>query len=307
MRVFGFSLLALFLIVGVAWSQGTATPSGRASTTPSVTESGLPMFRPVLIGQGPSGLINRIDEQDLVRKGQKDALVMFLCAVTKDGGVEWSATYRGTPDSDFLKQELQKRISPASNPKFIPAVHDHQLVDAIYYGTVTFRVVNGKPRLRILSHRFAGGCRSCLRAGGRDPHGTGKRRAIHASGWAADVSSGVDRAGSKCADQSHRRAGVDQKRPEGCAGHVPVFTGFHYPPMESGRLQVDGKVELKMKVDATGNLQEINVVSEEPPLLGFGAAALKDFGDAKFIPAFRDGKPVESEVTLSVFYKAAGL
>ena len=96
------------------------------------------MFRPVLIGQGPSALINRIDEQDVVRKGQKDALVMFLCAVKKDGEVEWSATYGGTPDSDFLKQELQRRISPAVNPRFIPAVHDHQLVDAIYYGTVTF-------------------------------------------------------------------------------------------------------------------------------------------------------------------------
>jgi protein TonB len=70
---------------------------------------------------------------------------------------------------------------------------------------------------------------------------------------------------------------------------------------------VDGKVELKMKIDATGNLQAINVVSEEPPLLGFGDAALKDFRDAKFIPAFRGGKPVECEVTLPIFYKAAGI
>ncbi len=65
-------------------------------------------------------------------------------------------------------------------------------------------------------------------------------------------------------------------------------------------------VELKMRIDATGNLQEINVVSEKPPLLGFGDAALKDLKDTKFIPAFRDGKPVECEVTLPVFYKAAG-
>src|SRR2546429_4896151 len=125
----------LLAVVDLAWSQGSATPSGQASAAPSGRATGLPMFRPVLIGQGPTALINRMDEQDLVRKGQKDALVMFLCAVKKDGGVEWSATYRGTPDSDILKQELQKRISPASNPRFIPAVHDHQLVDAIYYGT----------------------------------------------------------------------------------------------------------------------------------------------------------------------------
>ena len=261
MRVLAFFLIVLLAVVDLAWSQGSATPSGQASAAPSGRATGLPMFRPVLIGQGPTALINRMDEQDLVRKGQKDALVMFLCAVKKDGGVEWSATYRGTPDSDILKQELQKRISPASNPRFIPAVHDHQLVDAIYYGTVTFRLVNGKPRLRIFSNQEAGEL-----------------------------------------EKEHDFIG-----PQPFFGDGSGFTGLHYPPMESGRVQVDGKVELKMKVDATGNLQEINVVSENPPLLGFGDAALKDFGEAKFIPAFRDGKPVECEVTLPVFYKAAGL
>jgi TonB family protein len=260
MRTVAFSLIALLSVVDLALSQGSATPSGHASTAPPATTTGLPMFRPVLIGQGPSALINRIDEQDLVRKGQKDALVMFLCAVKKDGEVEWSATYGGTPDSDFLKQELQRRISPAVNPRFIPAVHDHQPVDAIYYGTVSFRVVNGKPRLRIFSNQEAGEL-----------------------------------------EKEHDFIG-----PQPFFGDGSGFTGLHYPPMESGRVQMDGKVGLKLKVDATGNLQEINVVSEEPPLLGFGDAALKDFGEAKFIPAFRDGKPVECEVTLPVFYKAAG-
>jgi TonB family protein len=261
MRVFVCFLMALLSIVDLGRSQGSATPSGPASATPSGRATEFPMFRPVLIGQGPSALINRIDEQDLIRKGQKDALIMFVCAVKKDGEVAWSATYGGTPDSDFLKQELQKRISPASNPRFIPAIHNHQPVDAIYYGTVTFRVVNGKPRLRIFSSQEAGEL-----------------------------------------EKEHDFIG-----PQPFFGDGSGFTGLHYPQMESGRVQVDGKVDLKLKVDATGNLQEINVVSEEPPLLGFGDAALKDFGDAKFIPAFRDGKPVECEVTLPVFYKAAGL
>lgn len=260
MRVFIFFLIALLSVVDLARSQGSATPSGQASATPSGRASELPMFRPVLIGQGPSALINRIDEQDLVRKGQKDALIMFLCAVKKDGTVAWSATYGGTPDSDFLKQELQRKISPASSPKFFPAVHDHQPVDAIYYGAVTFRVVNGKPRMRIFSNQEAGEL-----------------------------------------ENEHDFIG-----PQPFFGDGSGFTGFNYPPMEDGRLQMDGKVELKLKVDATGNLQEINVVSEQPPLLGFGEAALKDFGEAKFIPAFRDGKPVECEVTLPIFYKAAG-
>jgi TonB family protein len=261
MRVFAVFLIALLSIVDLARPQVSATPSGQASATPAGRTTELPMFRPVLIGRGPSALINRIDEQDLVRKGQKDALVMFLCAVKKDGEVEWSATYGATPDSDFLKQELQKRISPAANPRFMPAVHDHQLVDAIYYGTVTFRIVNGKPRLRIFSNQEA-----------------------------TELENEHDFVG-----------------PQPFFGDGSGFTGLHYPQLESGRVQVDGKVELKMKIDATGNVQETNVVSEEPPLLGFGDAALKDFKDAKFIPAFRDGKPVECEVTLPVFYKAAGI
>ncbi len=252
MRVFAFALIALLSIVDLVWSQGSATPAAQAAE--------LPTFRPVLIGQGPNALINRIDERDVVGKGQKDALIMFMCAVRKDGSVQWSATYRGTPDSDFLKQELQRRISPASNPRFIPAIYNHQPVDAIYYGTVTFRVVNGKPRLRIFSNQE----------------------------------------GDEL-EKEHDFIG-----PQPFFGNGSGFTGFHYPQLESKRLEVDGMVELKMRIDATGNLQEINVVSEKPPLLGFGDAALKDLKDTKFIPAFRDGKPVECEVTLPVFYKAAG-
>src|SRR5438093_73603 len=253
MRAFAFSLIALLSVVDLTWSQtvNVASPSPAAD---------LPMYRPILLGKGPNSLVDRIDTQDLIKKGQKDALIMFNCAVRKDGGVQWSATYRGTPDSDFLKQELQRRISPASNPRFIPAIYNHQPVDAIYYGTVTFRVVNGKPRLRIFSNQE----------------------------------------GDEL-EKEHDFIG-----PQPFFGNGSGFTGFHYPQMENTRLEVDGMVELKMKIDATGNLQEINVVSEKPPLLGFGDAALKDFKDAKFIPAFRDGKPVECEVTLPVFYKAAG-
>src|SRR5437899_3564143 len=149
MRLVVFSLIGLLLIVDLASSQTMSV----ASRYPA---GDLPMERPILLGQGPKSLIDRIDTQDLIKKGQKDALIMFNCAVRKDGSVDWSATYHGTPDSDLLKQELQKRLSPASDPKFIPAVYNHQPVDAIYYGTVTFAVVNGKPRLRIFSNQEAG-------------------------------------------------------------------------------------------------------------------------------------------------------
>jgi outer membrane biosynthesis protein TonB len=77
---------------------------------------------------------------------------------------------------------------------------------------------------------------------------------------------------------------------------------LHYP--NDGLTNVlSGIVELAMKVDAAGNLKELRVVSETPPLVGFRRAAAEDFRVASFIPAFRDGKPVECSVTLPVYYE----
>jgi outer membrane biosynthesis protein TonB len=66
---------------------------------------------------------------------------------------------------------------------------------------------------------------------------------------------------------------------------------------------VPGLVELGMKIDADGNLKEMRVVSEEPPLVGFRRAASEDFRVARFIPAFRDGKPVACDIILPVYYE----
>ena len=58
-----------------------------------------------------------------------------------------------------------------------------------------------------------------------------------------------------------------------------------------------------MKVDAAGNMKELKIVSETPPLAGFRRAAAEDFRVATFIPAFREGKPVECSMTLPVYYE----
>lgn len=121
----------------------------------SAATASLPKYRPALLGSGPDALINRIDTADLMKKGQKNAAIMFVCSVKKTGEVVWSGTYRGTPDSKLLEQELQKRLAPATNTKFIPAVYNYEPVDAIYYGTVTFAIVNEKPRLRIFANQEA--------------------------------------------------------------------------------------------------------------------------------------------------------
>jgi hypothetical protein len=225
-----------------------------AQTTKSAPSSKLPMYRPALLGSGPGSLINRIDTQDLVKKGQKDAAIMFTCSVKKTGDVVWSGTYRGTPESGLLEQELFKRLADA---KFIPAVYNHLAVDAIYYGTLTFVVVDGKPRLRIFSNQ--------------ETEELGKES--------------------------------DFVGPQPFFGGESQFTGFHYPPATDTPVKVDGVAELELQIDAGGVLQSIKVVNEEPPFLGFGDAAAADLRLARFIPAFRTGKPTACTVTLPIYYK----
>ena len=249
MRTFTVLLLGLLSIVDLARAQVTDIPSTQTAS--------LPICRPILLGKGPNSLIDRIDTQDLVKKGQKDALIMFICSVKKTGEVEWSAVYGGAADSELLRQELRRRLSVASDPRFIPAIYNHRPVDGIYYGTVTFAVVDGKPRLRIFSNQEA----------------------------------------------EELKKEADFIGPQPFFGPESKFSGFHYPN-ESTLVVVDGVVQLKLKIDAVGNLQDMKVLAEEPPFLGFADAARSDFRSARFIPAFRDGEPVACEVTLPVFYKA---
>ena len=246
MRLGTFCIIGLLLTAELASSQ-TAKP-GSPSPTPA-----LPELRPALLGTGPDALINRIDTADLIKKGQKDAAIMFSCLVAPTGQVVTSGAYRGTLGSELLEQEVLKRLATA---KFIPAIHNHQPVITIFYGTVKFAVVNGKPRLRIFANQ--------------------------------EVNE-VDKES-------------DFIDPQPYVGQDSNFTGLHYPETGS-TVAVTGVVELALNVDAKGNLTNLQVLSEEPPLLGFGDAALSDFSDAKFIPAFRNGQPVESSVKIPVYYK----
>ena len=178
---------------------------------------------------------------------------MFSCLVAPTGDIVRSGAYRGTVGSELLEQELLKRLA---NQKLIPAIHNHQPVIAIFYGTVRFAVVNGKPRLRIFANQQL--------------------------------------------DQLDKES--DFIDPQPYVGQDSKFTGLHYPDTGSN-VAVTGVVELTVNVDASGNLQSMQVLSEEPPLLGFGGAAISDFTGAKFIPAFRNGQPVECTVKIPVYYK----
>jgi TonB family protein len=248
MRLRIFCLLCLLLSAGLALGQTPKPGSPSPSPTPN-----LPELRPALIGTAPNSLINSIDTADLIKKGQKEAAVMFSCLVAPSGEIVRSGAYRGTQGSNLLEQELLKRLATA---RFIPAIHNHQPVIAIFYGTVKFAVVNGKPRLRIFANQQV---------------------------------SEVDKE-------------TDYIDPQPYVGQDSKFTGLHYPETGS-TVAVTGVVELALSVDAKGNLTNLRILSEEPPLLGFGDAASNDFSGAKFIPAFRNGQPVESNVKIPVYYK----
>jgi TonB family protein len=244
--------LGIFCFVGLLLGLASAqTPKpGSPSASPGPT---LPEIRPALIGTAPNSLINTIDTADLIKKGQKEAAIMFSCLVAPTGQIVRSGAYRGTRGSELLEQELLKRLVTA---RFIPAIHNRQPVIAVFYGTVKFALVNAKPRLRIFANQQL---------------------------------EEVDKE-------------TDFIDPQPYVGQDSKFTGLHYPETGS-TVAVTGVVGLALNVDATGNLKNIQVLSEEPPLLGFGDAALSDFNGAKFIPAFRNGKPVECNVKIPVYYK----
>jgi TonB family protein len=247
--------LGTFWMIGLLFTAELASAQTVKIASPTPTPA-LPEFRPALVGTGPNSLINTIDTSDLIKKGQKDAAVMFTCLVAPTGDIARSGTYRGTKGSELLEKEVLKRLA---NAKFIPAIHNHQPVLAVFNGTVTFAAVNGKPRLRVFANQQL--------------------------------------------DELKKES--DFIDPQPYVGQDSKFTGIHYPEVPT-TVSLTGAVELAVEVDAAGNLKSMQVVSEEPPYLGFGQAALSDFNGAKFIPAFRSGKPVDSKVTLHVYYKPPG-
>ncbi len=236
-------------------SKPAASPATKPTSSPaaSAASAQLPQYRPALLGVGPNSVINRMDTAALIRDGQKDGQLYFRCAVGKNGEIMDTWTYKQSPDSSLLEHELVRCLDQAV---FIPAVYDHEPVHAFFFGTVTFKVVDGKPRLRIFANQ----------------------------------------------EEAELKKESDFIGPQPFVGRGSKFEGLHYPN-DAVTSELTGLVEMAMKIDATGKLLDLRVVSEYPPLVGFQRAAAEDFRVATFIPAFRDGKPVECSITLPVYYE----
>ena len=111
---------------------------------------GLPQFRPALLGHDQHSLINTIDTQGLLKRGQGDGFVMFGCAVSQYGEGYWSRTYRSSANTELLQKEVLGRIDQA---RFEPAVYKGSRVAVYLLGSVVFAVRDGKPHIRIFLHQ----------------------------------------------------------------------------------------------------------------------------------------------------------
>lgn len=209
-------------------------------------------FRPAVLGTGPNTLINRIDAEALLKKGQKDGAVMFCALVDSTGSATSAWTYRAMPGSDALENEVEQRLDGV---KFTTPIYNHQPVGVLLYGTVIFSAEK-KPHVRIFLNQ--------------DP---------------VEIEKESDFVG-----------------PQPVIGADSKFKGIRLPDAEMP-VSVTGIASLTLEVEADGSLKKIELLGEDPPLLGFGTMALEDFDGAKFIPAFRDGDPVASETALPVCYK----
>lgn len=200
-------------------------------------------YRPALVGNGPKSLVNLIDGQELIRKGQQDGVVMFDVAIGDDaaGSVTWIWCHAG-PGSDVLKREVVKELHHAS---FVPAMIDDKRVEVSFHGTVIFMVRNGRPYLRV----FANQDQEEIAKGG---------------------------------DYIQPQMLVDTEDWDGVQDMLAVVK-YHART---------GHAILSLTIDAEGKMRDRRLVREEPTGLNIGAAALKAYATAEFVPGFRNGKPV---------------
>lgn len=217
----------------------------------------LPEMRPALIGSGRDALINLINTERLVKNSRGDAALLFHCTIGADGYPYNCRAYRVTPGGEKLKYELLRCLQAT---RFLPAVYNHKKVISAFYGAVMFRVVDGKPRLRIFANQ---------------------------------ETSELEKESDFIAPQSIE---------------IPEHH-YDYPPYPASPWESEDKpavVEMTLSVDALGHLKDVQVIKETPPGHDFGAVALKAIKQNTYLPAFRNGKPVDSTTHIHFRFAPTG-
>ena len=226
--------LLFLVLVGTLLLQAPREAPAEAATS----------FRPALVGNGPKSLVNLIDTQKLLAKGQGDGVVMFDASIEDDpaGSVRWIWCH-AAPGSEVLKEEITKKLRQAV---FVPALVDGKPVEVYFHGTAIFAVRGGRPYLRVFANQ--------------NPNALAQE---------SDLIEPQMRHGSS--DWAKAKPLLEVVRKHARVGHATV----------------------SITVDSAGKMRDLRVVREEPAKLNIGAAALIYYAPAKFIPAFRDGKPVD--------------
>jgi hypothetical protein len=222
----------------------------------SITASAesLPDMRPALVGSATNSLVNLIDTQGLMKKGQKHGAVFFRCLVLPSGGADYRIAYGGSPDTEMLRQEVRLKLYSA---KFIPAVYGHHNTFAWFYGTVTFSVIDGKPRLRVYANQ----------------------------------------------EKSQLAEGADFIAPQSI--YIATHTYDPNPRMREAfgswsKEDVPGTVDLEITVPASGGqLKDMHLVKENPSGKGYGDYALRVLKEFTWLPAYKNGRPVEMSTHLT--------
>jgi len=90
------------------------------------------------------------------------------------------------------------------------------------------------------------------------------------------------------------------------SGPGPSFIRRALPiyPMAARRFNREGKVVLRLTIDESGTLNQVEVI--EDPGYGFAAAAIDSLKKSSFSPARRDGRPVSSKAILPVRFALQG-
>ena len=85
-----------------------------------------------------------------MEKGQGNAALSFHCNVATWGGALNPVTYRGTPGSNALDNEV---VSALKRCRFMPAIYNGKPPQVLFLGTVLFFVTDDKPHLRIYANQ----------------------------------------------------------------------------------------------------------------------------------------------------------
>lgn len=84
---------------------------------------------------------------------------------------------------------------------------------------------------------------------------------------------------------------------------------YEYPPYPETPWASEDKpgiVEMSLSVDALGHLKDVQVIKETPPGYNFGAVALTVIKQNTYLPAFRNGRPVDSTTHIHFRFAPTG-